>query len=276
MEKILLFIRQGVNPRNIEIAIISSTWHFYDKMKLLERFGVPRQRIVDGRIFQIPNLNFQRFRTEGVAYGMFEDKSSFGDTTNVWHPRKYKFKEGGVTLKLSAKSRINSANNLPARIESFGLNNVITFGKFSAIAWNSCFQLALNDSHSLTKVTHYGLANLGWTLPPEDYPSEGQCKIEIGNEVWIGRGCVLKSDNKNKPLVIGDGAAVASNSVVVKSVPPYAIVGGNPAKIIKYRFDEKIIESLLRIKWWDWDIDKLHDNFKYFNRVEEFVEKFDK
>ncbi|MBQ7199266.1 MAG: antibiotic acetyltransferase, partial [Selenomonadaceae bacterium] len=69
---------------------------------------------------------------------------------------------------------------------------------------------------------------------------------------------------------------IASDSVVVKNVPPYAIVGGNPAKFIKYRFDEKIIEALLRIKWWDWDIDKIHDNFKYFNRVEEFVEMHDK
>lgn len=54
-----------------------------------------------------------------------------------------------------------------------------------------------------------------------------------------------------------------------------AIVGANPAQIIKYRFSDKIIESLLHIKWWDWDIDKIHDNFQYFNRVEEFVEMHD-
>ena len=86
----------------------------------------------------------------------------------------------------------------------------------------------------------------------------------------------MQATNPEKPLVIGDGAIIASNSVVVKSVPPYAIVGGNPAQIIKYRFDEKIIEGLLRIKWWDWDIDKIHDNFQYFNQVEKLVELHDK
>ena len=76
--------------------------------------------------------------------------------------------------------------------------------------------------------------------------------------------------------IIGDGAVIASDSVVVKSVPPYAIVGGNPARIIKYRFSEDIIAALLRIKWWDWDIDKIYEEFKYFNRVEEFVARNDK
>ena len=81
----------------------------------------------------------------------------------------------------------------------------------------------------------------------------------------------MKCTNPNKPLIIGDGAVITSDSVVVKNVPPYAIVGGNPAKIIKFRFSEDVIESLLRIKWWDWDIDKIHDNFKYFNDVEKFI-----
>ena len=86
----------------------------------------------------------------------------------------------------------------------------------------------------------------------------------------------MKCTNPNKPLVIGDGAVVASDSVVVKNVPPYAIVGGNPAKIIKFRFSEEVIESLLRIKWWDWSLDKIHDNFKYFNDIDKFISLHDK
>ena len=107
-------------------------------------------------------------------------------------------------------------------------------------------------------------------------PKRGGCKISIGSDVWIGRGCIFKCANPDKPLIIGDGAIVASDSVVVKNVPPYAKVGGNPAKVIKYRFSEKIIESLLRIKWWEWDMDKIYENFKYFNDVEKFVELHDK
>jgi len=69
----------------------------------------------------------------------------------------------------------------------------------------------------------------------------------FGNDVWIGEGVTLANS-----IVIGDGAIVAANSHVVKDVPPYAIVGGNPAKIIKYRFSEKVIERLLRVKWWNY------------------------
>ena len=98
----------------------------------------------------------------------------------------------------------------------------------------------------------------------------------IGNDVWIGRGCNLKCTNPTKPLVIGDGAVIASDSVVVKNVPPYAIVGGNPAQIIKYRFPPDVIEALLRIKWWDWSLDKIHDNFKYFNNIDKFISLHDR
>ena len=85
----------------------------------------------------------------------------------------------------------------------------------------------------------------------------------------------MKCTNPKKTLVIGDGAVIASDSVVVKDVPPYAIVGGNPAKVIKYRFPPHIIKALLRIKWWDWSLDKIHDNFKYFNDVEKFISLHD-
>ena len=115
-----------------------------------------------------------------------------------------------------------------------------------------------------------------WTLQEKSYLPSGQCKILIGNDVWIGRGCSLKCSTSNKPLIIGDGAVIAADSVVVKNVPPYAIVGDNPARLIKYRFSEDIIEALLRIKWWNWDIDKIYKNFKYFNRVEEFIALHDK
>ena len=113
---------------------------------------------------------------------------------------------------------------------------------------------------------------------PEEFwtPTVGSCRIDIGSDVWIGLNSILKCTNSKKPLVIGDGAVIAADSVVVKNVPPYAIVGGNPAQIIKYRFPPHVIEALLRIKWWDWSLDKIHDNFKYFNDVEKFISLHDK
>lgn len=70
----------------------------------------------------------------------------------------------------------------------------------------------------------------------------------IGNDVWIGHGAVVQAG-----VSIGDGAVVGSNAVVTKDVPPYAVVGGVPAKIIRYRFPQEHIEKLCSIAWWNWD-----------------------
>ena len=73
-----------------------------------------------------------------------------------------------------------------------------------------------------------------------------------GNDVWIGRGAFIKNG-----LTLGDGCGIGARSVVTKDVPPYAIVAGNPAKLIRYRFSEDIIEKLLELKWWELDDDFL-------------------
>lgn len=78
-------------------------------------------------------------------------------------------------------------------------------------------------------------------------------KIEIGNDVWIGEGVFIRRGVK-----IGDGAIVASRAVVVKDVPPYAVVGGTPAKVIKYRFAEEVVQRLLNLKWWNYGVSALH------------------
>ena len=78
--------------------------------------------------------------------------------------------------------------------------------------------------------------------------------IVVGNDVWIGSGAVIA----RKPgLVVGDGAVIGSGAVVTKNVPPYAIVAGVPARIIKYRFDQPIIERLLALRWWDWPEERI-------------------
>jgi len=228
---------------------------------------VPRRNIIDGRVFQVPNLDFQKLLKEGVAYGILKDKF-IKDETFLITPRFYQVQNNGTTIILGSQSYIASAN-----IEGAGM---IFIENFSSVSWDIVFELRLNGFHNLKNVSSYAPEHLCWSAPNEFFPPLGVCKIEIGNDVWIGSGAILKSTNPARPLVIGDGAVIASDSVVVKNVPPYAIVGGNPAQIIKYRFDEKIIESLLKIQWWNWDIDKIYENFKYFNRVEEFVAMHDK
>ena len=256
------------DPSDFDIAIISSRHNFYDRMKILQKMGVSSFRIIDGTVFMTPNLNFRRLLVESVAYGNFEN-SRIKDLSRTIYPRVYNIDNNRIVLKLNRNSYIADAV-----IENLG-EGIISVNNFSAISWGIQFEMNNSVGHNHRNIATSSFL-FNFSIPSEFSPPQEQCKIEIGNDVWIGRGCIFKSTNPKKPLVIGDGAVIASDSVVVKSVPPYAIVGGNPAQIIKYRFSDKIIESLLRIKWWDWDIDKIHDNLKYFNRVEEFVEIHDK
>ena len=87
----------------------------------------------------------------------------------------------------------------------------------------------------------------GWK---KDHPSMNDLPIKgdtiVGNDVWIGENVTIMPGVK-----IGDGVIVGKHSVVTKDIPPYCIVGGNPAKIIKKRFNDEMIELLLRLKWWD-------------------------
>lgn len=78
-------------------------------------------------------------------------------------------------------------------------------------------------------------------------------KTEIGNDVWIGAQAIIKGG-----INVGDGAVIAANAVVTRDVPPYAIVGGSPARVIKYRFEPKIIEQLLALRWWELNVDELN------------------
>ena len=90
----------------------------------------------------------------------------------------------------------------------------------------------------------------------------------IGNDVWIGAHVLIKSG-----IRIGNGAVLAAGAVVTRDVPDYAVVGGVPAKIIKYRFDDQTIQQLLKLKWWDWENNKLSSYSQYFFAPNELLKK---
>ncbi len=117
----------------------------------------------------------------------------------------------------------------------------IKIGNFCSIARNVTFQEYFHDSSAFT--TYNINRNLFGGDIKDEIVSKGP--IVVGHDVWIGVNAVIMSG-----VTIGTGAIIGANSVVTKDVPPYAVVGGTPAKIIKYRFDEKRIGELLESEWW--------------------------
>lgn len=92
-------------------------------------------------------------------------------------------------------------------------------------------------------------------------------KVNIGNDVWIATHVIIKDG-----ITIGDGAIIGAGAVVVKDVPPYAVVGGVPAKVIKYRFEQSIINKLLELQWWNASDEKLKNSVSYFQSEDVTIE----
>ena len=267
----------ALDTEKFDFAIISSHSNFYSRFKQLESLGVPRNNIIDGRAFQTPGFNFQRFLREGIAYGSLNRKA-FKDKSRCIYPRI--FSDEQLTIKLGRKSSVGGFQ-VVVRSDNFKSGRVrqeavITAEKFCDFGTGIFCYMSQTKGHNYRSVTNYALTRADWKVPKDFLLPDGVCEIHIGNDVWIASNCILKSINPKKPLIIGDGAVVARDSVVVKSIPPYAIVGGSPAQIIGYRFPPDVIEAMLRIKWWDWSLDKIHDNFQYFNDIERFVALHDR
>jgi len=129
----------------------------------------------------------------------------------------------------------------------------LVIGKFCAIAAETKF--IMTGDHKLDAISTYPfpIFQNGWedVYDIKDLPVKGD--IIIGNDVWLGYDSLIKNG-----VTVGDGAIVAARAVVVKNVPPYAIVAGNPATVVKMRFENDIIKRLLSIAWWSWDIDKIN------------------
>lgn len=144
-------------------------------------------------------------------------------------------------------------NNVLFNYPEFGDRLII--GKFCAIASGVKFIMG-PANHRISSVTTYPFNVFGgsWREKTPAHLSQLPFKgdIVVGNDVWIGRESVIMPGVR-----VGDGSIVAAYSVVTRDVPPYSVVGGNPAKWIKKRFDDELIDLLLRFQWWDLEPDEL-------------------
>lgn len=180
------------------------------------------------------------------VFAIWDGKSSFDKTSEIRRFAKLK------NSKIGKFSRVNPSCQLANT----------TVGNFTAIGRNTTIGLGQHPLNYIsTQNIFYKKNNMTnrW-VKSINLPAKS---IEIGNDVWIGVEALIM-DGVN----IGDGAVVGARSVVTKDIPPYSIVVGCPAKVIKYRFDEPIIQRLLEIKWWNLNNAEIDQKIGFFRETE--------
>lgn len=144
-------------------------------------------------------------------------------------------------------------------------------GKFCSIAQGVCISLGMHPSKTFVSTSPVFFSQhkqCGTTFSDRTYFKEMGNTI-IGNDVWIGVNAIIMDD-----IFIGDGAIIGAGAIVTKDVPPYAIVGGSPARLLRYRFDEEQIKFLLNFKWWDKDEKWIRENLKEMHNIEDLMLKY--
>lgn len=130
----------------------------------------------------------------------------------------------------------------------------LIIGKFCQIATGVRF-IMNGSNHPMDGVSTYPFKVFGqsWSEAPLNVVSKGD--TVIGNDVWIGNSVTIMQG-----IHIGHGAIIGTNALVTKDVAPYTIVGGNPAQVIRKRFDDETIDFLVKLAWWDWTLDKIAEH----------------
>jgi acetyltransferase-like isoleucine patch superfamily enzyme len=154
------------------------------------------------------------------------------------------------------------------KVISWGEGASLRIGKYCSIATNVV--IFLGSEHRIDWVSTYPFPFLWEEARSITGHPATKGDVIIGNDVWIGYGVTILSG-----VTIGDGAAIGACSLVTKDIPPYAIVAGNPAQVLRFRFDEETIKALLRIKWWNWPDHQVRENIKYIcsPSIETFIKK---
>lgn len=189
---------------------------------------------------------------------------------SIWDS-KTRFRNTSALGRFSRCYNVKLGNYSSIRDRSKAMNCVV--GNYSVVAKDCEIGLGVHPTDHLTCHSIF-YKNSPWGFHPEWVKSiEGIVRVShIGNDVWIGAKSIVMDG-----ISIGDGAIIAAGSVVTKDVPPYAVVGGAPAKIIKYRFSQEVIDRLEEIQWWnlpDEEITKRIDLFHIKSPSLEDINRF--
>lgn len=155
-------------------------------------------------------------------------------------------------------------------VKDWHQGSTLKIGNFCSIAED--VTIVLGGNHSIDWISSFPFGVIFDSVKDKLYkhPIISKGDVIIGNDVWLAMNVIILSG-----VTIGDGAVVAAGAIVTKNVAPYTIVGGNPAKSLKKRFDDESITKLLSIKWWDWDISKIERNIDLISSddIKKFIEK---
>jgi acetyltransferase-like isoleucine patch superfamily enzyme len=159
-------------------------------------------------------------------------------------------------------------------VMSWGSDSKLIIGSFCSFA--DKVKIFLGGNHRVDWITTFPFTHIYediFTLDEKTQHPKSNGDVIIGNDVWVGYESTIMSGVK-----IGDGSVIAANSVVVKDVEPYTIVGGNPAKFIMKRFSDDVINNLLKLKWWEWSDEKINKNLSIlcsdnFDKIKELINK---
>jgi acetyltransferase-like isoleucine patch superfamily enzyme len=219
----------------------------------------------------LSNFNNQRvyFSTRGGdrVQGRFRLGESlfFLDSVNIepyccYINGSYLFSIGAFSFSrspLPLNSTVGRYCSIGARVSVMGPDHPKERFSSSSITYDNQFKMC---TQYFDDKTDYNLSQV-----PNREPKNG-LGVTIGNDVWIGEDVTLA-----RGVTIGDGAILAAKATVTKDVPPYAIVGGTPAKVIKFRFTKDIVEQLIGLQWWNYELANLIDNQSMDIPIDEFV-----
>lgn len=186
----------------------------------------------------------------------FEGKNYFSRNSEIAHS------EIGYASYTGEGARILNAQ--VGRYTCIAAHVEVVLGKHPTIDFVSVHPAFFSKKH----ITGYTYTNEQKFQEYNYADYENKVSVVIGNDVWLGYGTKILEG-----VTVGDGAVVAAGAVVTKDVPPYAIVGGVPAKVIKYRFSEEDIEYLLKLRWWDKAEEWIKVHAEYFENIELLKEK---